>query len=233
MCDAERRMGLRLHPLRMLRGSLIVLLLLVDATVARWALATPQIVVQGLFRDRAVVTIDGKQRMLRVGEASPEGVELIRADSGEALLEFDGQRRVFRLGEQIAANYAEQASTEVRIWPDGRGMYATVGTINGLTVRFLVDTGATSIAMNEAEARRLGIDYRMDGERGHASTASGLVATHRVKLKVVQVGDIRLREVDALVIDGAYPEQVLLGMSFLGRLKIENHGTAMLLRQLH
>ena len=195
--------------------------------------AAPQIVVQGLFRDRAVVTIDGKQRILRVGERTPEGVKLISADSQEALLEIDGQRKSYRLGEHVAGTYAAPASTEVRIWPDGRGMYATIGSINGLPVRFLIDTGATLIAMNEAQARRLGIDYRLNGERGHASTASGIVPTHKVKLKSVQVGDIRLRNVDALVIDGAFPEEVLLGMSFLGRLKIENHGTAMLLRQLH
>lgn len=195
--------------------------------------AAPQIVVQGLFRDRAVLTIDGKQRLLRVGERSPEGVKLISADSQEAVLEVEGRRSTYRLGQHVAGRYAERASTEVRIWPDGRGMYATVGSINGMPVRFLVDTGATLIAMNEAEARRLGLAYRLDGQQGYASTASGVVPTYKVKLKAVQVGDIRLQQVDALVIEGAFPEQVLLGMSFLGRVKIENHGAAMLLRQHH
>lgn len=195
--------------------------------------AVGQIVVQGLFRDRAVVTIDGRQRLLRVGERSPEGIMLIRADSREALLEVDGQRKTYRLGEQVADTYAPPKATEVRIWPDGQGMYLTVGAINGMPVRFMVDTGATLVAMNEVEARRLGIPYRMDGKRGHVSTAAGIVPTYRVKLRTVQVGDIRLQNVDALVIDGAFPEEVLLGMSFLGRLKIENHGAAMLLRQRH
>lgn len=197
------------------------------------AQAGPQIVVQGLFRDRAVVTIDGRQRLLRVGERSPEGVLLVSADSAAAVLEVDGRRATYRLGEQIAGTYAAPESSEVQIWPDTRGMYRTVGSINGLPVHFIVDTGATLIAMNEAEARRLGIDYRLNGERGYASTASGMALTHQVKLRSVKVGDIQLRDVDALVIDGAFPERVLLGMSFLGRLKIENQGAAMLLRQLH
>lgn len=197
------------------------------------AAAAPQIVVQGLFRDRAVLSIDGQQRMLKVGQTSPEGVKLLRADSAAAELEVDGERRTVRLGTHVAGTYAPPATKEVRIWPDGRGMYSTVGSINGMPVRFLVDTGATSIAMNGAEARRLGLAYRLDGRKGHASTASGVVPTYKVKLNVVQVGDIRLRQVDALVIEGEFPEQVLLGMSFLGRLKIENHGAAMLLRQQH
>lgn len=210
-----------------------VLSLFVTLLCMQTALAAPKIVVQGLFRDRAVVTIDGKQRLLRVGERSPEGVKLIRADSDEALLEVDGQSRSYRLGAHVAGSYEPPAATEVHIWPDGQGMYSAVGSINGMPVRFLVDTGATLIAMNETQARRLGLDFRLDGKRGFASTASGVVPTYKVTLDVVRVGDIRLRQVDALVIEGGFPGQVLLGMSFLSRLKIENHGAAMLLRQLH
>ncbi len=197
------------------------------------ALAADKIVVQGLFRDYAVVSIDGMRRLLKIGERSPEGVKLIRADSREALLEVDGERKTFRLGEQVASSFAPQASTEVRIWPDVQGMYMTVGSINGAPVRFMVDTGATLVAMNELEARRLAIHYRMDGVRGRASTAAGIVSTYHVQLKSVQVGDIRLQNVEAVVIEGGFPQEVLLGMSFLSRLKIENHGTAMLLRQSH
>lgn len=204
--------------------------------VALWIAAdaargVDRVVVHGLFKDRAVVSIDGQRRVLRVGEAGEDGVRLLRADSEEALIEVDGRRRVYRLGAGIAGRYAPPQSSMVQIWPDHNGMYSTVGSINGLPVRFLVDTGASAIAMNAGEARRLGIDYLLEGTPGQVRTASGLAAAYRVTLDRVQVGAVRLHNVAALVLEGEHPEQVLLGMSFLGRLKMEREGGAMVLRQ--
>jgi len=59
----------------------------------------------------------------------------------------------------------------LRIWPTSNGMYLVNGTINGFTVRFLVDTGATAIAMNRNDARRLGIDFRVRDKPSQVSTA--------------------------------------------------------------
>ena len=81
-------------------------------------------------------------------------------------------------------------------------------------MQFLVDTGATSIAMNENEARRLGIDYRVDGKPMVASTASGTSRGWRVTLDRVKIGGIELLGVEAAVIEGGYPTEALLGMSF-------------------
>ncbi|WP_410966326.1 TIGR02281 family clan AA aspartic protease, partial [Salmonella sp. SAL4449] len=83
----------------------------------------------------------------------------------------------------------------------------------------LVDTGATSIAMNENEARRLGIDYRVDGKPMVASTASGTSRGWRVTLDRVKIGGIELLGVEAAVIEGGYPTEALLGMSFLNRVR--------------
>ena len=103
-------------------------------------------------------------------------------------------------------------------------MYRVVGSINGFPVRFLVDTGASSIAMNSAQARRLGIDYRVEGKPGMASTASGVVRSYGVVLDRVKVGDIELRNVRAEIIDGSHPQQVLLGMTFLSRVDMAREG---------
>jgi aspartyl protease family protein len=84
----------------------------------------------------------------------------------------------------------------------------------------MIDTGATTIAMNSAVARRLGIDYQRLGRAGAANTAGGMVRTYYMKLDSVQVGDILLHGVDAGVIEGDYPTDVLLGNSFLGRLDL-------------
>jgi aspartyl protease family protein len=110
-------------------------------------------------------------------------------------------------------------------------MFRTVGSINGLTVRFLVDTGATTLAINAAEARRLGIDYRFVGRKGVVQTAAGNVPAYHLNLDLVRVGDIIQRQVPAVVIEGDSPDHVLLGMSFLGRLEMENTGQALHLRE--
>jgi aspartyl protease family protein len=110
-------------------------------------------------------------------------------------------------------------------------MYSTVGSINGLPVTFLVDTGASSMALNASQARRLGIDYRVVGEPTFVGTASGVTKAYRVTLETVTVGQIKQSNITAVVIEGNHPAQVLLGMSFLGRLEILHEGSMIRLKQ--
>ena len=187
--------------------------------------------VVGLFQDRAVISIDGRQRILRVGQTSPEGIRLVSADSESALLEVEGQQIRASLDSRVSASKKARTVSEVRIQRDRSGMYFTVGSINALPVNFLVDTGATQIAMNGAHARRLGIDYRVVGEPAVVTTASGVERAWAVRLDTVRVGEIELRNIPAMVLDGAQPETILLGMSFLGKLQISNEGQLMTLRQ--
>jgi aspartyl protease family protein len=193
--------------------------------------AVERVVVRGLFANKAVVSIDGRQRLLQVGKRSPEGVLLISADSQSAVLEVNGQRRRYRLGSEVSSSYAPNRTARLHIAPDSRGMYRTVGTINGQTVNFLVDTGASVIAMNTHEARRLGIPYRLTGVRGRVSTASGYAPAWYVTLRQVTVGELRLRNVRAVVLTGSHPPVTLLGMSFLGRINMQSRGRVMLLKQ--
>jgi len=207
------------------------LILLLGTLLASTALGVQKVAVLGLFKDKAIVNIDGKQRVLKVGQTSPEGVTLISADSAAAVLEIDGQQGTYKLGSHIASTFKPAPEkTAVRIWPDGGGMYLVTGTINGYPVKFLVDTGATYIAMNSGEARRMGIDYLLEGRRGMSSTASGVVTTYYVMLDRVRIGDITLSDVQAAVIDGAFPTEVLLGNSFLNRLDMRREGRALELR---
>ena len=194
--------------------------------------AVDKITVLGLFKDKAIVNIDGKQRVIRAGETTPEGVLLISANSEQAVIEIDGNTATYKLGSHIGTQYAKPAEgTAVQIWPDASGMYNAVGSINGYPVDFLVDTGATLIAMNRNQARRLGIDYLVDGKPSYAATASGVVATYQVRLKRVRVGDIELTDVEASVIDGDFPLEVLLGNSFLNRLQMTRQGKMLELRK--
>ena len=187
--------------------------------------------VVGLFSERAVVLINGKQHVLRVGQVTPEGVKLVAADSESANLEIDGKTVNARLDGRISASKQAPAAREFQISRNTRGMYSTVGSINGLTVSFLVDTGATLISINATEAQRLGLDFRVVGTPTMVTTASGVERAWGVMLNTVKVGELELHNVGAVVLEGAQPEQALLGMSYLGRLEMTNAGRLMTLRK--
>lgn len=187
--------------------------------------------VVGLFSERAVVLISGKQHILKVGQTTPEGVKLIAADSESADLQIDGKIVKATLDGRVTASKRTAETKEFQISRNTQGMYTTVGSINGLTVSFLVDTGATNIAMNAAQARRLGIDYRVTGSPMTVTTASGVESAWAVNLNTVKVGELKLHNVGAVVLEGVQPAQALLGMSFLGRLEMTNTGRLMTLHK--
>jgi aspartyl protease family protein len=193
--------------------------------------AVTRITVVGLFKDTAIVLIDGTRRLLRIGDTSPEGVTLIAASSTDAVLEVDGEQKRFGLGGQIGGSYAKPELATVRIWPTPNRMYAVLGSINGYPVEFIVDTGATLVSMSGREAKRLGIDYRVVGTPGRSSTASGITKIYIVNLDRVRVGDIVLSNVQGAVHDGDFPPSALLGMSFLGRLNMHQDGQVLELQQ--
>lgn len=184
--------------------------------------------VAGILGAKVVLLINKQQRIQTAGDVTPEGVKVIDVDDDGATLEVDGQRDYYALGSsRISTVYTKPEVVEERIYKDETGMYRTSGFINGLPVQFLVDTGATSVAMNDGEARRLGIDYIADGEPAYVQTASGVAAAHRVKLKTIAVGKIKLSNIDAMVIEGDSLSEVLLGMSFLGRLQVKHENQVM------
>lgn len=184
----------------------------------------------GLFSGKAVVTINGgTQKLLRAGEKTPEGVKLISADSNQAVLEIDGKQQSLSLGQGVSTGgvQADSGKASVTLMADTQGHFVTNGSINGHSTRFLVDTGASSVAMSSAEAQRLGIVYQ-NGERGYSSTANGVVQVYRVTLNNVKVGDISMNGVEAAVIGSSMP-LVLLGMSFLNRVDMKREGSNMVL----
>ncbi len=207
------------------------LLIILALFFSQASAAVKRISVQALFTGKAMVSVDGTRRMLSIGKPSPEGVVLISANSSEAVLEVNGKQGTYLLGSEVGTNYMPVVEVVEQVFPDSMGMYNTVGSINGLPVDFMVDTGATLIAMNEQQAKRLGIDFRFIGKVGRVATASEIVKAYHVNLNIVKVGKIELRNVKAIVMEGPHPYPTLLGMSFLGRLKIESNGRALVLKQ--
>jgi aspartyl protease family protein len=194
--------------------------------------AVDNVRVAGLFAGKAFLDVDGQQYVLSAGQSSPEGVKLVSATAHEAIIEIEGKRRTLTLGQYKSSGDSSLNETNtVNIWSDEGGMYRTVGSINHFPVNFLVDTGASHVVMNDAEARRLGIDYRVVGEPVSVNTASGTVPAFMVKLDKVRIGDIQFKHVKGSVIEGEQPSEVLLGMSFLGKLDMQRKGSQMSLKQ--
>lgn len=192
--------------------------------------ADTQINVVGLFSSKAILSINGgKPGIYSSGQTTPEGVRVLEADSGKVVLEVDGKRRELGMGQGISigggANSATQTAT---LYGNNDGHFLGEGYINGTPFKFLVDTGATTVAMSSAEARRLGLNY-VNGQVGTASTASGVVKVYRVSLSTVKIGGIQLYQVDAIVLEGNSPPIVLLGMTVLNRVQMERDGLVMTL----
>ncbi|MCG7976174.1 MAG: TIGR02281 family clan AA aspartic protease [Candidatus Thiodiazotropha taylori] len=211
------------------RTLLICLLWL--SVAASPAVGVERIVVEALFADKAMVNIDGTRRLLKLNKPSPEGVLLISATSKQAVIEVDGKRDTYQLGGHISSQFSKPEQVTAKVWRDLAGAYSTVGTINGLTVNFLVDTGATAVAMNTSQAKRLGVQYRYKGKPIMVNTANGVTKGYEVTLDRVQVGEISLRRVRGFVIEGSGPGRVLLGMSFLNRVKMDDQGDVLVLEK--
>jgi len=182
----------------------------------------------GLFPGKVVVVINrGSPRTLGVGDKTAEGVRVISVDSRGAVLEVDGKRQALEMGQHFESAVETGSRQSVTMSRDERGHFMTDARVNGAHVRFLVDTGATLVAIPVGEARRLGVDYTK-GTPGYAVLADGRrVASWRVVLQSVSVGDITIYNVEGAVTEGAGTP--LLGMSFLNRTEMRNEGQSLTL----
>jgi len=181
-----------------------------------------------LFKNAAMIEHDGKQKMLRSGQVYKKTVKLISADSHGAKFLIDGKEISLGLHQSKTGGFYKsvepKAKKFVRIPRDNTGMYRTSGFINGVPVKFLIDTGASQVAMNESTARRVGLQYKLYGQKTGVSTAAGKSSAWFLKLNKVSVGGVELKQIEALVIKGPGPDEVLLGMSFLRQLKMQDDG---------
>jgi len=102
---------------------------------------------------------------------------------------------------------------------DGRGHFLTEGRIDGQRVGFMVDTGASVIALNETSAARFGLRPSRGDYNASVTTANGTIRAARTRLAMVDVGGLVVRDVDAMVLPDAALSENLLGLSFLSKLK--------------
>jgi aspartyl protease family protein len=174
-----------------------------------------------------VVVINGQDpRTISVGQKTAEGVTLVSTASETAVFDIDGKRQTIDLGQHFAPA-SGKAGSVLAISADGQGHHWTVGQVNGKSIRFLVDTGATTVSLPAAFAKTAGIDYQK-GQRGFVQTANGPALAFRVKLDSLTVGDITLYQIDATVLESGL-DVALLGMSFLSRTDMKRDGANLVL----
>ena len=188
---------------------------------------TAALEVQALLPSTAVVVINGQRQTLKAGETHA-GVTLIEADARVAVFEINGKRHQLGVSQRISSNYQQPETRQVTIKRDARLQYNTTASINGIGTPVLVDTGANLVAMSSQHATRLGIDYA-SGVASKVETASGLTNSWIIVLRSVDVGGIAVENVRASVIEGSYPSSVLLGMSYLRHVEMQESGGVLML----
>ena len=184
--------------------------------------------VSGLFTDKALVQIDGGPlQTMSVGQKSAEGVTLVSVERDAATFEIGGKRMTLGMGHARTMT-GDPVRESTVLTANVKGHFYVDGQVNGRSVRFVVDTGATLVSIPASEARRLSIDYQK-GQKALMRTANGNATGYLIRLDTVSVGGITIYGVDAVVMEGNGLASTLLGMSFLNRMNMTREGDIMTL----
>jgi aspartyl protease family protein len=193
-----------------------------------------EVALSGIFPGKAVLTIDGGTPHILAPGQSWGSVKLISIERDAVVIESDGKRDRIVLGAQPysvsgGGDTNEGSVQSVTLVADTRGHFVANGSVNGAPITFLVDTGASSVALTTEQAKQAGINY-MAGRTGYARTATGVVQTWVVKLDQVTINGLTLRDVEGTILP-ADSGMALLGMSFLNRLSMSRDGNTMVLKR--
>ena len=185
----------------------------------------------GMLGSKALLIVDGTAPKTVAAGETHQGVKVVSTAGDQAVIEQAGKRRTLRVGEAPVSLGGAGASagrgTRIVLNESSDGHFMTPGQINGRAVQFMVDTGATNIAMSALDAERAGIAYKT-GQPVRMSTANGISQGFRVKLNSVRIGDVEIFDVDAVVTPEPMPF-MLLGNSFLSRFQMRRENALMTL----
>jgi len=181
---------------------------------------------------KALLMINGAPHTLAVG-STIKGVTLKRVMQGQAEVEVGGKTLLVAIGGAPASvgtgGGGGATGREILIAAGPGGHFIASGQINGKPVQFMVDTGATVIAMGRQEAERIGVDWKK-GQPSMGQTAAGVVTAYSVSLTSVRIGDVEVFGVNAMVLPAEMPF-VLLGNSFLSRFSMRRDSNVMKLER--
>lgn len=193
-------------------------------------LAATQLNVVGLFTGKAVVAINGSAPQTIAAGQTKNGVKLISANSESATFLVEGKQQTLKMGQaaSIAGGGAPVNNSPVSLYADQAGHFFGNLSINGVSLKYVVDTGATTVALNSGDAKFAKIDYEK-GERINMQTANGDVSAYLVRINTLKIGTIILNDVVATVNEGGSPPVVLLGMTALNRISMKNENSILTL----
>jgi aspartyl protease family protein len=198
---------------------------------AAGAHAASSVMLTGTIGSRAILIVDGAPpKTVAIGETF-QGVKLVSLQAEQAVVELEGKRLSLRMDTPVSIGGGGGTGNGSRIVlpADSRGHFMTQGAINGRAVTFMLDTGATSVAMSAADAQRIGLDYSK-GQRVQMNTANGVASGYKLRLQSVRVGDVEVYDIDAIVSPQPMPF-VLLGNSFINRFSMRRDADQMVLEK--
>ena len=199
---------------------------------AAGANAASSVMLTGTIGSRAILIVNGAPpKTVAVGETF-QGVRLVSLQAEQAVVELEGKRVNLRMDTPVSiggGGGSGAGGSRIVLPADSRGHFMTQGAINGRPVTFMLDTGATSIALSADDAQRIGLDYSK-GQRIQISTANGMSSGYRLRLRSVRVGDVEVYDIDAIVSPQPMPF-VLLGNSFINRFSMRRDADQMVLEK--
>lgn len=194
-------------------------LLCTGLLLAHVAANAQSVALSGVMGERALLVIDGAAQVLTTGETRL-GVTLVSTDGETAVVDLGGRHQTLRVGESPVSvgSRAAGAGARVTLHAGSGGHFTGTGQFNGVTLPFVVDTGASTVVMSTGHAEQIGLQYR-NGQRGAVTTANGTVPAWTVQLNSVRLGEVEIYNVAVTIVPAGAPV-VLLGNSFLGRFQM-------------
>lgn len=191
--------------------------------------ALAHVTLSGLLGEKALISVNGAPpKVMTVGDIH-RGVKLLAVRGQQVEIEEGGKRRVLGMGFSGGGVQGE-GGAKASLTADGRGQFFAQGRVNGASTEFIVDTGATLVALPRSVADRAGVRLGEATVVG-VNTANGQTRAYKVMLNSVSVGEVRANMVEALVLEDRQIHMPLLGMSFLNRVKMSREGDLMTLSQ--
>ena len=205
---------------------LAVALLAVTGLPAAYA---QSVALAGILGGKALLVVDGSAPRSVAPGGSHMGVRVVSVGRDGVVLEVAGAQRAIQLGESPVSIGGSAAGQRIVLKADARGHFINSGFINGRVMQYMVDTGATTVAIGRPDAQRMGLKFEQ-GQPVMMNTANGTAQGWRMRLESVRVGDVELRSVDAIVTAESMP-YVLLGNSFLREFHMNRSGDEMVLQR--
>ena len=192
------------------------------ATLGAGAVLAQTVAMTGSMGNRALLVINGGAPRAVAAGTTLEGVKVLSVAASEAVVEVGGKRMTVMLGGSPGSHGSSAGGgggSRIVLSAGSGGHFQAQGSINGRSVLFMVDTGATAVSMTAAQADAIGLKYRQ-GQQVHLNTANGVITAYAVTLDSVRIGDVEVYNVQGVVAPRDMPF-VLLGNSFLNRFQMK------------